>query len=219
MQRNHKRSSFIFYTTDWLRDHKLNSCSLQAQGAWIRLLCFMAESEIYGCLWGNDKPDDEKAIQNLLGLGTDYETFKSIWNELLDRGVVKVHPENGSFYSKKMVNDYKKMLQGILSEGPDEETLKTITNVITYLNEKSKQNFTIENKKHFNIIYEKIISGYKLKDFKLIIDNKCEEWETKFITPNSLFGDNFLRWLKDANDKKIKKDSIKTANPYKDMEK
>jgi hypothetical protein len=45
-----KRPAFQFYPGDWLRDMALRSCSMEARGLWIEMLCLMHDAVPYGHL-------------------------------------------------------------------------------------------------------------------------------------------------------------------------
>lgn len=69
------KPSFQFYPGDWLKEPSLSRCSLAAQGAAIRLLCYMHESEPRGVLsWTDDE------ISAVLG-------HSDVLGELLAKGV------------------------------------------------------------------------------------------------------------------------------------
>ena len=44
------RPAFLFFPNDWLSSPDLNSCSLAAQGLWVRMLCYIYQSPKKGVL-------------------------------------------------------------------------------------------------------------------------------------------------------------------------
>jgi hypothetical protein len=106
---NIKKNYILFNPGDWLGDLALNTCSLQTQGAWMRLLCYMHESETCGYLITNGKPMEKKSIQKLLKI--DNETFETIWNELIENGVMKRDEKTGAYFSKRMISDHEKYVK------------------------------------------------------------------------------------------------------------
>lgn len=71
--------------------------------------------------------------------------------------------------------------------------------VIDYLNEKAGKNFKLveSNKKHINA---RIKEGFKLEDFKKVIDNKVTEWKNddkmnQYLRPETLFSSKFQSYL------------------------
>lgn len=106
-----KRPSFQFYPKDWLTDIALRTCSLEARGLWIDLLCLMHEGEPYGHLTlPNGVPIDSKILTNFLP-NRDQNVTRSlrkcdqILTELHTKGVLKREEKTGIFYSKRMVED------------------------------------------------------------------------------------------------------------------
>jgi uncharacterized phage protein (TIGR02220 family) len=218
-----ERFAFIFSPEVWLRDVALQMCCLQTHGAWMRLLCYMYQSEKRGHLFSNGKPLSVKQIQKMLAVGD--KEFASIWGELTEQGVIKFDEATGSYYSKRMVNDYKKFLLKESLSGISDENMKIIESVIKYLNEKSRKDFDIKNANSIKLINEKILAGHKENDFKRVIDTKCTEWIDNekcniFLRPSTLFGAKMDEYL---NQSPVQKKSanastyIKVDNPYKDM--
>lgn len=211
------RRYLFFYPADWLTDMALNACSLAAQGAWVRLICFMHQSEEYGQLRINNEPMSEKQIQNLLNV--DDNTFKSVWLELTSHGVVKKYA-NGSYYSKRMVSDYKKF---VLTSGDNvisDKNAKIIESIIIYFNQKTKSTYTIDDADTVKLINEKIKNGYKEEDFKKVIDTKCADWLGdekwgQYLRPRTLFGSKFQDYLNQKNSNTPVKPTHK-SNPFAD---
>lgn len=83
---------------------------------------------------------------------------------------------------------------------------KDYINIVGYLNEKAGTNYRPENKKTQACIHARLEEGYKLEDFKTVIDKKCAEWMggemEKYLRPETLFGSKFENYL---NAKIIKK--------------
>ncbi len=206
-----------FYPGDWLKDIALNSCSLQTQGAWARLICHMHDSEQYGYLIVNDKPLDRKGIQNLLRV--DDTTYDEIWFELTDRGVIKQNKETGAYYSKRMVNDHKKYSVQPVSE----EHNITAAGILKYLSKKTKVDWDVNEKENLKDIIFRLNAGYKSADLKKVIDVKCDEWLTeekmkKYLRPSTLFGNKFTEYLKqEIKNTDIHNPNIIITNPYNNM--
>ena len=78
--------------------------------------------------------------------------------------------------------------------------------ILDYLNKKANRQFrNVEaNKKLIRARYNE---GYKLEDFKLVIDNKVNEWLNtewgKYLQPSTLFGTKFDQYL---NQKTVEKE-------------
>ena len=99
-----KRPAMLFYPRDWLVDPNLNSCSLCAQGLWIRMLCYMWESEKRGYLMVGNKALHTEQIVRLIGAGNPEDEVLHWLKELEDAGVYSVTDE-GVIYSRRMVDD------------------------------------------------------------------------------------------------------------------
>ena len=97
-----KRPSFQFYPADWLNDIKLQSCSLEAQGLLVNLMCFMHQAKPYGHLIINDSIPLDKDVARLLRL--HHKTYHTRLKELLLYGVL-CRDKNGSIFCKRMIKD------------------------------------------------------------------------------------------------------------------
>jgi hypothetical protein len=97
-----KRPSFQFYPADWRKDAALQSCSLQAQGLWINIMCIAHECDPYGYLVVNCKPMNPAQIGRLVGVSQ--KEAMALLAELEDAGVLSVD-DNGAIFSRRMVRD------------------------------------------------------------------------------------------------------------------
>ena len=75
-----------------------------------------------------------------------------------------------------------------------------VTEVIDYLNEKINSRYNANNQQIINLIKKRQEEGYGIRDFKIVIDKKYEEWSkhhywSRFLRPQTLFGDKFERYL------------------------
>lgn len=91
-------------------------------------------------------------------------------------------------------------------------SLEEIKGIIDYLNLKSNSNYKYSSSKTQSLIKARINDGFTLNDFKVVIDNKCEEWLgtdfEKFLRPETLFSNKFEGYLnqKPISQKKTKSD-------------
>lgn len=216
-----KKRYIIFYPGDWLSDMKLNLCSLITHGAWMRLICIMHESEEYGYLMNNGKALSPEEIKTLIKI-TD-EEFEIVWHELTKNQVLKLDKNTGAYFSKRMVQDYKKIMQNQQGEYISPENLKIIELTLIHLNKKANTLFNHKDKSHIKIINSKILEGYTLKDFIKVIDIKCDEWLEQekmlpFLRPSTLFGNKFYEYISQKQKNQLPKPTHK-SNPYNDMRK
>lgn len=96
------RPYFPFYPGDWLRDTALRSCSLEARGLWIDMLCYMHDGEPYGHLKVKGKVISEDNLSGLLGV--NLRDLRRLLKELERAGVF----DRGSgdvILNRRMVRD------------------------------------------------------------------------------------------------------------------
>jgi hypothetical protein len=100
-----KNPAFQFYPKDWRSDIELQSCSLEAKGLWIELLCIMHQGTPYGYLTTNtgDKPTDNQIAK---WVGIHPVKYRKLLTELLHRKVAKTD-EQGRIYCKRMLEDQR----------------------------------------------------------------------------------------------------------------
>lgn len=78
----------------------------------------------------------------------------------------------------------------------DKELDKDIyISIVSYLNEKAGTNFRANGNKVKHCINARLREGYKIEDFKTVIDKKCSDWigtdYEKYLRPSTLFGTKF----------------------------
>lgn len=82
-------------------------------------------------------------------------------------------------------------------------SLEKIKGIIDYLNIKSNAHYKYSTEKTKTLIKARINDGFTLEDFKVVIDNKCEEWIgtefEKFLRPETLFSNKFEGYLNQKN--------------------
>ncbi|RXI55927.1 conserved phage C-terminal domain-containing protein [Clostridium tetani] len=94
--------------------------------------------------------------------------------------------------------------------------------IIDYLNKKADKKFKAETKETQRLINGRIKEGFKLEDFKKVIDNKCNEWIGKttregkscedWLNPQTLFRpSNFGKYL---NQKSISNNQNKNTEDW-----
>lgn len=146
----------------------------------------------------------------------DFCTFQ--YGELKDDPHNKPH----TVYIRKLKEhrlfiDYTKSIDRLKEKEKDKEKDKEYRGIrkeiIIYLNEKSKKNFSPNSAKAKTSINARLSDGYSLDDFKKVIDNKCADWNddpqhNQYLRPETLFGAKFDGYL---NQKKVSK---KPGGPY-----
>lgn len=76
--------------------------------------------------------------------------------------------------------------------------------IIDYLNKKTGRRFPASAKRNREPIHARWRDGFRLKDFKRVIDNKCFSWGNSlkmspFLRPTTLFGPKFVDYLNENN--------------------
>jgi len=87
----------------WVSNTEVRSCSLEAQGLLATLMCFMAETSIYGTLTTNVKIYKLEDIPQLLG--KSLKEISGPFEELRRAQLIMIN-EHHVFYSPKMVHDF-----------------------------------------------------------------------------------------------------------------
>ncbi len=99
------------YVQDFVSDEKLNECSAEATGVYIRLMCIMHKNEEYGVvrLKAKDKhsgrPVADLARKLARQMPYDTKTIERSLDELLEEGVLNL--DGDVLYQKRMVHDGK----------------------------------------------------------------------------------------------------------------
>lgn len=105
------------YVQDFLTDEKLNECSAESTGVYIRLMCLMHKSDQYGRILLKQKykqmaKQNGKQISNFAlqfafqlvrQMPYDVETISRALEELMENGVVSI--EDDVLFQKRMVRD------------------------------------------------------------------------------------------------------------------
>lgn len=83
-----------------------------------------------------------------------------------------------------------------IEQNPKTFRVKKMTEqIIAYLNKKAGKSFRANNPKTQKLIGALLKDGYKIDDFKFVIDSKCEDWLfnpkfSKYLRPSTLFNYN-----------------------------
>lgn len=100
------------------------------------------------------------------------------------------------------------------SAKPNNVSSDEVKGIIDYLNLKTNSHYKHTSNKTRDLIKARFNEKYTLEDFKVVIDNKVEEWLNtdmeKYLRPETLFGTKFESYL---NQKPIKK---KSSNAFLD---
>lgn len=109
-----------------------------------------------------------------------------------------------------------------------EEDKELYISIVSYLNEKAGTKYKATTAKTKTAIHARLAEGFKIDDFKTVIDKKCAEWigdpkMEKYLRPETLFGPKFEGYLnakvsKTAGSKRIGANGIPINNEKSDLE-
>lgn len=85
-------------------------------------------------------------------------------------------------------------------EKEEEKEKELYISIVSYLNEKAGTKYKPTTAKTKSAINARIADGFKVEDFKTVIDKKCAEWlndakMAKYLRPETLFGTKFEGYL------------------------
>ena len=157
-----------------------------------------------------------QALENLNMIVTDSGFFAIAgWNEYQNiEGMDKIREQNR--IRKQRQREKQKLLlepsrdsHGTITQGHAidieedrdiEEEKELYKSIISYLNEKAGTNYKPTTAKTKTAIKARLAEGFKVDDFKTVIDKKCAEWigdekMEKYLRPETLFGTKFEGYL------------------------
>ena len=151
------------YVQDYLTDEKLNMCSASSQGVYVKLMCIMHKSEVYGKILFKQKYKqtgsmiENFALQIARQITFDVKTIHDALVELIEEGVLILNGEE--IYQKRMVRDFE------VSEQRSLAAKKGGGNPILF-KQKDKQGFKQIDKQNteYEYIYENEIEIDKEKE-------------------------------------------------------
>ena len=156
-----------------------------------------------------------KALEDLNMIVTDSGFFAIAgWNEYQNiEGMDKIREQNrirqANFKQRQKslkgnVTDNVTITEGnatdIEEDKEKEEEKELYKSIISYLNEKAGTNYKPTTAKTKTAIKARLAEGFKVDDFKTVIDKKCAEWigdekMEKYLRPETLFGTKFEGYL------------------------
>lgn len=156
---------------------------------------------------GLDEINDEKeADQSKNWTGDQSKNWTGVVQKL-DGGSLKIRPH--TLYKNSFSNSSNNKYIGVSRQ------------VIDYLNQRLGTNYRATANDTYSKIHARINDGYKLDDFKKVIDNKIADWYgdekmRKYLRPYTLFGPKFESYLNQkcvnswgSNERKYTEDDLK----------
>lgn len=195
------------YVQDYLTDEKLNMCSAASQGVYIKLMCIMHKSEIYGKILFKQKYKQKESIIENFALQIskqitfDVKTIQDALVELIEESVLILEDE--TIYQKRMVRDFEISEQRSLAakKGGGNPVLFKQNNKQEF-KQKDKQN--TENENEYEIKIPSLIeveSYFKEKGYNKIGAEKFFNYYTE------------TAW-KDKDGKPVKNWKLKAVNVW-----
>lgn len=203
-----KDPAFLFYSSSFLVGTM--TMSFEDKGKYITILSYMHEN---GRL-------SEETIRLLVGSVSDTLRLKFLqdetgawYNERLEIEIEKrqkfneSRKENGKKGGRPAKNNdkskitYAKPTDNLpINININENIVKE---VVSYLNKKSEKNFKSESSKTVKSIEARVKEGYKLEDFKKVVEVKCLKWKNDpkmcdYLRPETLFGSKFESYLNES---------------------
>lgn len=130
------------------------------------------------------------------------------WGNVLTQGRPTTKPRVGqpTDHKKNNIKEQKNRTDKDIGQAePDDIPYKEI---IDYLNKKTNRPknkyFKASSKTNRKLIHARWKEGYRLKDFKEVINNKCFSWMNNpemfdYLRPSTLFGPKFDQYLKEMH--------------------
>jgi phage replication O-like protein O len=157
-------------------------------------------------------------------INKDYEEWKlndPQWEVLPTGGEITLTPEGELTHSPEgeithspggELTPQERKINKALKKDINKDIVECIVN---HLNSRCGTNFEPTTKKTIDFINARIKEGYKLEDFKTVINKKADEWENTnmrtYLRPITLFGTKFESYLNQLNGKS-KKQETKNEN-------
>lgn len=137
-------------------------------------------------------------------------TKKQTPNEKEERTVSENVPSTGSELEDSPVSELATQEINTLNKSLNKELNKEsipYSEIVSYLNEKAGKNYRTSTKKTQTLIKARWNEGFRLDDFKKVIDTKVSQWKhdpkmNTYLRPETLFGTKFEGYL---NEKPITK--------------
>lgn len=128
-------------------------------------------------------------------------------NETVKRIIAEYEEKNGVLsYSNEKENENDNDNENEVSypdtgnESHNDSFKEQLSEIISYLNEKTESMFKASTKKTQSCIRARLSEGFTVDNFKTVIDKKCAEWigdpkMEKYLRPETLFGTKFEGYL------------------------
>ena len=120
--------------------------------------------------------------------------------------VQKVHPGSAKSAFQEVQKVHTIKTENTKTENNNNK-LSICTEVISYLNLKSKKNFKVDTASHQKFIKARLKEGYVLEDFKKVVDVMVAKWKgteyEQYLQPQTLFGNKMDNYLNQPMPRKV----------------
>lgn len=128
----------------------------------------------------------------------EYVIYEEPHLDVKNQHIEKQYVENLDVENQAQLNT------NITNKLKEKETNKLyIKEIIDYLNEKTSSKYSYNGKEQVKHINARLSEGYKVDDFKKVIDIKCKKWQgtemEQYLRPSTLFGTKFENYLNEKN--------------------
>lgn len=141
------------------------------------------------------KKDSKEVEKRIICLGGE-QKFMTPHEQMFMAPHEQMFVDNNTSINNTSINNIYSPLQDNVSIPYSE--------IIDYLNEVCKTSYRATTRKTKDVIKARWNEGFRLEDFKKVIDNKASEWlnsdMSKYLRPETLFGNKFEGYL---NQKKV----------------
>lgn len=129
-------------------------------------------------------------VQKILGSETGQTIRKRLYEYEKNSLIGKSEVKNTLYIRDKSIEKEKENIKEKIS----------YEEIITYLNEKVGTHYKVSSEKTRDLIKARWNQGFRLDDFKKVIDNKVADWKndnemSKYLRPDTLFSNKFESYL------------------------
>ena len=168
-----------------------------------------------------------RVFANIKGCERLNETVKNIIAEYEEKnGVLSYSNEKNNDNENENENEVSSPDTG--NDSLNDSFKAAVSEIVSYLNEKAGTGYRTTTDKTKKVIHARLEEGFKVDDFKTVIDKKCAEWigdpkMEKYLRPETLFGTKFEGYLnakvsKTARQQRIGANGIAISNEKSDLE-
>lgn len=131
----------------------------------------------------------------------NFYTYRNNFHEGVEENFSTPHEKNFADNNTVINNTINNTSNKDILSSSDEHDCVLYKEVVEYLNEKAGTNYRSSSQKTRKLIRARANEGFKLEDFKMVIDKKVSSWintdMAKYLRPETLFGTKFEGYLQE----------------------